>query len=688
MAELIRIDLVFWETSKPFYSNLRYTENASEEFQRLPWFPRKMVLYLSTNFPTLKLWGIIFNFIRFNLRVWQASKPFYRKLKYRENVLEEFHRLPRFPRKMALYSSINFCILNPWGIISNLIRFHLGFLQASKPFYRKLNNREKVLEEFQQLSRFPRKSVLYSSTNFGILRLWVLISNLIRFDLGFSKASKSFYSKVKYREKVLKAFQRLRPFLRIMDLYSSTNFCILKTSAITSNFIRFNLGFWQPWKPFYRKLKYTENVFEEFQRLPCFPRIMDLYAWTNFRILKSWAIISNLIRFDLGFWQALQPFYRKLKCREKVLEEFQRFLWFCRKMVLYSSTNFCILKPWAIISNLIRFQLGFWWTSKPFYRKLKYKETVLEELQRLPRFSRKMVFYSSTNFGILKPWAMISNLIGFNLGFWQASKPFYRKLKDRDKAFEEFNDLPCFPREVVFYSSTTFHILKPLAINPKLRRFDLCFCKTWKPFYRKLKNKEKVLEEFERLPRLSGKMVLYSSSNFRILKPWAMISNLIRFNLGFWQAWKPFYGKLKYREKVLEEFQRLSGFSPKMVLYSWANFRILKPWAFITDVIRFDLGFWEISKAFYSNLKYREKVLEGFRRFPRFPRKMVLYSATSFRILKLWGIIFNFIRFDLIFWQAFKPFYIKLKYRERVLEELQGSALFTRKMVLHFKTIL
>ena len=122
----------------------------------------------------------------------------------------------------------------------------------------------------------------------------------------------------------------------------------------------------------------------------------------QFSHFKDWAIISNRIRFDLSFWQASKPIYRKLKYRGKVLKEFQRLPRFPRKMVLYSWTNFRILKSWAIISNLIRFDLGFWQSSKPFYRKLKYREKVLEEFQRLPRFPRKMVSYSSTNFRILK----------------------------------------------------------------------------------------------------------------------------------------------------------------------------------------------------------------------------------------------------------------------------------------------
>ena len=236
-----------------------------------------------------------------------------------------------------------------------------------------------------------------------------------------------------------------------MVLYSSTKFCILKTWTIISNLRRFDLGFWQASKPFDRKLKYRQKVFEEFQCLSCFSRKIVLYSSTNFCILKPWAIISNLVRFDLGFWQASKPFYRKLKYREKDLEEFQHFPRFLRKIVFYSSTNFPILQSWAIICNLVRFDLGFWRPSKAFYRKLKYREKILEEFQRLPPFPRKVILYLSTNFHILKPWAIITKLIRFDLGFWQASKPFYRKLKYREKVLEEFQRFSRFPRKMVLY---------------------------------------------------------------------------------------------------------------------------------------------------------------------------------------------------------------------------------------------
>ena len=279
---------------------------------------------------------------------------------------------------------------------------------------------------------------------------------------------------------------------------------------------------------------------------------MVLYLSINFCILKPREIISNLVSSDLDFWQASKPFYRKLKYRKNVFKKFQRFPRFPRKMVSYSWTNFPILNTWAIISNLIGFDLGFWQASKPFYRKFKYKEKVLEEFQRLPRFPRKMVLYSSTHFRLLNPWGIISNHIRFDFGFWQVSKPLYRKLKNREKPLEEFQSFPCFPRKTVLYSSTKFCFWNPWAIISNPIRFDLGVSQASKPFYRKFKYREKVLEEFQRLPRFPRKMVLYSSTNYRILKPWAIISNLIRFDLGFWQASKPCYRRLKYSENVLE----------------------------------------------------------------------------------------------------------------------------------------
>ena len=117
--------------------------------------------------------------------LWHTSKQIYRKLKYWEKVLEEFQFLPRFPKKMVLYSSTKFCIFKPWTIYSKLIRFDLRIWQTSKQIFRKLKYREKVLEEFQGLPCLPRKMVLYSWNKFEILNPWTICSKLIILELGF-----------------------------------------------------------------------------------------------------------------------------------------------------------------------------------------------------------------------------------------------------------------------------------------------------------------------------------------------------------------------------------------------------------------------------------------------------------------------------------------------------------------------
>ena len=68
-----------------------------------------------------------------------------------------------------------------------LIKINLEPPQTSKKIYSKLNNSEKVFEKFQRLTLFPRKIVLYSSTQFRILKPSTIISKLIKFDLGFGQ---------------------------------------------------------------------------------------------------------------------------------------------------------------------------------------------------------------------------------------------------------------------------------------------------------------------------------------------------------------------------------------------------------------------------------------------------------------------------------------------------------------------
>ena len=81
-------------------------------------FPRKMVLYLLTNFETITLW-INFPWLRrFDLGCWQTSKQIYRKFQYRGKVFGEFQGFPCFPRKTVLYSLTKFGIIKPWTNIS------------------------------------------------------------------------------------------------------------------------------------------------------------------------------------------------------------------------------------------------------------------------------------------------------------------------------------------------------------------------------------------------------------------------------------------------------------------------------------------------------------------------------------------------------------------------------------------
>ena len=283
---------------------------------------------------------------------------------------------------------------------------------------------------------------------------------------------------------------------------------------------------------------------------------MVLYFLTKFGILKSWTNIPWPGKFDLGFWQTSKQIYRELQLqyKEKVFRMFQAWNGCPRKMFLYSSTEFGILKTWTNYPWARSFNIGFWKTSKQIHRKLQYKKKVFGEFQYLPRCPRKMVLYSWTKFGILKPWTNIPRPGRFDLGIWQTLKQIYRKLQYREKVFIEFQSFPGFPRKMVLYSLTKFGFLKPRRDMQSLRRFDLCFWETLKLFYRRFKYRENVFGEFQGLPRFPRKMILYSSTKFGILKPWSSIQSLRKFDLGFWQASKQFFSKFQYREKAFEEF--------------------------------------------------------------------------------------------------------------------------------------
>ena len=181
--------------------------------------------------------------------------------------------------------------------------------------------------------------------------------------------------------------------------------------------------------------------------------------------------------------------------------------------------------------------------------------------------------------------------------------------------------MPGLPREIVLYLSDKRGIIKPWAIILWLRRFDLVFWQTSKQIYAKLQCKQKVFEEFQGLSCFPRKMVSHSSTEFPIIKPWRNIPLPRKFHLGFWQTWKQIYMKLKYRENAFGEFQDFSHSPRKMVLYSLTKFGIVKPWTNIPWLWRFDLGFWVISKQIYKKLLFKEKILESSKVCLVFPEK-------------------------------------------------------------------
>ena len=317
---------------------------------------------------------------------------------------------------------------------------------------------------------------------------------------------------------------------------------------------------------------------------------------------------NTKITANWDFSHTSKQIYRKLQYKENVFEGFQGLSRFPWKIVWYSSTKFGVLKPWTNIPCPSRFNLGFWQTSKQIYRKLQYKEKAFEELQGLSRFPRKMVLYLLTKFGILKYTANILRPRIINLGFWQTSKQIYRKLQYKEKAFEELQGLSRFPRKMVLYLLTKFGILKYTANILRPRIINLGFWQTSKQIYRKLQYRKKVFGEFQDLPGFTRKMIFYSSTKFGILKPWTNIPSPRRFDLGFWQTSKQIYRQLQYKEKVLEEFEGLSGFPRKIILYSLTKFGIIKPSTNIVWLRRFNLGFWQTSKQVYRNLRCRDNV--------------------------------------------------------------------------------
>ena len=157
--------------------------------------------------------------------------------------------------------------------------------------------------------------------------------------------------------------------------------------------------------------------------------------------MKQKIRLRLLTDFKLNFWKTrtlgenfwrVQSFFLLSQQNEFV---FVNQIWYCKALTQYS------------IAQKIGFRLLRDFRLKKIYSKLQYREKVFREFETLPHFSEKMVLYLLTKFGILKPETNIAWSRRFDLGLWQTSEEFSRKLQYKEKAFEESQGLPPFPRK-------------------------------------------------------------------------------------------------------------------------------------------------------------------------------------------------------------------------------------------------
>ena len=159
---------------------------------------------------------------------------------------------------------------------------------------------------------------------------------------------------------------------------------------------------------------------------------------------------------------------------------------------------------------------------------------------------------------------------------------------------------------------------------------------------------------FQGLLHFSRKMVLCWLSQLCILEPFTNIQLLRRFDLSFWQTSQEVYRKVQHEKKIFPKFQGQLCFPRKMVLYSLTTFGIKKPWINISWLRRFNLGFCKTSKQIYRKFQYRDNIFGKFQGLPRFPRKIVLYSLTKFDIFEPCADTQLLQRLDLGSWQTLK----------------------------------
>ena len=130
--------------------------------------------------------------------------------------------------------------------------------------------------------------------------------------------------------------------------------------------------------------------------------------------------------------------------------------------ILYSSTKFAIFEH--SITQTIRFML----LEDMFNIWIKF----FKNLEVCPNFRDKLHSICHVNLAFL---SFVP--IRFKLGFWQTSKQVYSELLYREKFFEKFEHLFCFPRKIVSFFSL-FGNAESCANILLLRSLNLGFSKT------------------------------------------------------------------------------------------------------------------------------------------------------------------------------------------------------------------
>ena len=205
-----------------------------------------------------------------------------------------------------------------------------------------------------------------------------------------------------------------------------------------------------------------------------------------------------------------------------------------------------------------------------------------------------LVFFNK--FSIFKPYTNNQSLgifdLGsrfssewFDLGFWQTSKQFDRKLQYCNKLFRKFQDLPDFPRKTVLCSSIKFRFSSFIPIFNHLQNFICALARFSNGFIGNSSIRRRFFRCFKiSVPFLEKWFIIHwPNLAFLSLVP---ISN---HSLGFWKTSKKIYWKQQYRDKL---FVRCQGF-PR---FSWTNFGIFQHCCNIQWLRIFNLGFWQGSK--------------------------------------------------------------------------------------------